>query len=712
MMCLLLLTMLLVKSSVAGQDTQICSDCHTKQCVSVGYAALNGVDKSVNPCDNFFKYACGGWMQQQFQTAERKVIKFTDTIEPLGATIDLLSQGFKDGDPDAVKKAKNLFKSCQNYVPGYENTISNIVTGLFGTWPLGCEQCDISPYDLERSLIETTRLGAHPLFTLSARINHLDYNLQAKNFKRYLHIDEPTHRLPVIVNTYHSSDNVRMENYVNIIIAAARNFVSINDEAAAREDAWQIVNVDKEIATRIYRPTSYRTFKTDKPTIASLNEDYGQLMNWTSYMYELASTRDTHLEKTTLDETIFIKSPNVLSSIIDYFLQLPNRTQVNYLAWRLVDSLHNAIIKPEDKQDNTLRFGASEDFDRAYRGEGCAWFVTQTLPLAVDRMLYAEYLPLDAIQKVNSMFQQLKYEFNAQLPSNSMFDEDLKRFIKEKIDSLTTVFANYFEAMDDTFLDSYYSSISINSTHEYIEPNFPHQVVMVKREAFNNIFWSTKIPAKVDYEQPYHVFSVQIFGQFHEIVLSFASMFHPWFMDQAPMVVNYAGAMYTLAYALLKSVDTHGMRFHTNGTEGRWLDWAVAHEYNGRYICFNDQYYNYYTPSGQRRKTLNDEEDFVYNVALKLAYKAYKNYTTTATTKRYNIGYSGFTNDQLFFVRAAQLMCIKEDEERIEENKFIFTSPPSEFRVIQPFMNSKDFAYAFKCRCGSPMNPLQKCKAW
>lgn len=40
---------------------------------------------------------------------------FSETkVINIGLTSELLSQGFKDGDPDAVKKAKNLFKSCQN----------------------------------------------------------------------------------------------------------------------------------------------------------------------------------------------------------------------------------------------------------------------------------------------------------------------------------------------------------------------------------------------------------------------------------------------------------------------------------------------------------------------------------------------------------------------------------------------------------------------
>lgn len=44
--------------------------------------------------------------------------------------------------------------------------------------------------------------------------------------------------------------------------------------------------------------------------------------------------------------------------------------------------------------------GTREEEDAAFRDEPCAWFVTQTLPLAVHRLLYAEYLKQETVQKV------------------------------------------------------------------------------------------------------------------------------------------------------------------------------------------------------------------------------------------------------------------------------------------------------------------------
>lgn len=37
--------------------------CTTKTCVTVASAILNAMDDSVRPCDDFYRFACGGWMK-------------------------------------------------------------------------------------------------------------------------------------------------------------------------------------------------------------------------------------------------------------------------------------------------------------------------------------------------------------------------------------------------------------------------------------------------------------------------------------------------------------------------------------------------------------------------------------------------------------------------------------------------------------------------
>ena len=82
-------------------------------------------------------------------------------------------------------------------------------------------------------------------------------------------------------------------------------------------------------------------------------------------------------------------------------------------------------------------------------------------------------------------------------------------------------------------------------------------------------------------------------------------------------------------------------------------------------------------------------------------------------------GLTHLTPQQLFFLSEASAWCYNGKEEWIRD----FFNPPEGWvpfnvhpfpyhRVLLPAMNSQDFAKAFQCKAGSPMNPVKKCVIW
>ena len=76
-------------------------------------------------------------------------------------------------------------------------------------------------------------------------------------------------------------------------------------------------------------------------------------------------------------------------------------------------------------------------------------------------------------------------------------------------------------------------------------------------------------------------------------------------------------------------------------------------------------------------------------------------------------GLTHFSNEQLFFLSQANTWC---------SNPKLFCAssewpdwslhPDFFYRIVIPAMNSPDFAKAFNCPVGSPMNPVKKCRLW
>lgn len=74
---------------------------------------------------------------------------------------------------------------------------------------------------------------------------------------------------------------------------------------------------------------------------------------------------------------------------------------------------------------------------------------------------------------------------------------------------------------------------------------------------------------------------------------------------------------------------------------------------------------------------------------------------------------SQFTQTQLYFLSKANTWCHHTINSEIKAGMYLPYGPALNYhRTVIPVMNSHDFAEAFNCPVGSPMNPVEKCQLW
>lgn len=101
------------------------SVCSTPDCVLAAASIIQGMNTSADPCDDFYEFANGGWIQSHPIPADRALVGTFTTVQDnnkkiLTKIIDSIPDSSKahtlDAEQDNLRKLKDTYLSCMNTV--------------------------------------------------------------------------------------------------------------------------------------------------------------------------------------------------------------------------------------------------------------------------------------------------------------------------------------------------------------------------------------------------------------------------------------------------------------------------------------------------------------------------------------------------------------------------------------------------------------------
>lgn len=179
-------------------------------------------------------------------------------------------------------------------------------------------------------------------------------------------------------------------------------------------------------------------------------------------------------------------------------------------------------------------------------------------------------------------------------------------------------------------------------------------------------------------------------------------------MDDAP---NYGNTGGTIGHELIHGFDDEGRRFDAQGNLRDWWTESDGREFERRAQCIVDQYAQYPVVDETRiNSKLTLGEDVADLAGLILAWDAWKG----ATQAQRLAPLDGFTSEQRFFIGFAQWTCENERDESKRVNAVTNPHSPGVWRINGVVVNMPEFAQAFACKPGQPMvKPAdQVCRIW
>jgi putative endopeptidase len=183
----------------------------------------------------------------------------------------------------------------------------------------------------------------------------------------------------------------------------------------------------------------------------------------------------------------------------------------------------------------------------------------------------------------------------------------------------------------------------------------------------------------------------------------------PFFDAKADDALNFGGIGAVIGHELTHGFDDQGRKFDGDGNLRDWWTKADGAEFQKRATCIADEYAAFTAaPDVKVNGLLTLGENTADNGGLRVAYMALMERLAGQTVERID----GFTPEQRLFLGYAQIWCQNSTEEGARVRALTDPHSPGRWRVNGVMQNMPEFQKAFACTRGQPMVRQSACSVW
>ena len=183
----------------------------------------------------------------------------------------------------------------------------------------------------------------------------------------------------------------------------------------------------------------------------------------------------------------------------------------------------------------------------------------------------------------------------------------------------------------------------------------------------------------------------------------------PLFSPDSDAAPNYGNTGATIGHELTHGFDDEGRQFDAQGNLRDWWTGQDAKEFQTRAACISDQYSQYVVVDDIKSNgKLTLGEDVADLGGLLLAYMAWKSDTAGQKLEPMD----GLTPEQRFFVGYGQSWCSNTRDETKRLRATVDPHSLDEFRTNGVVSDMPEFQQAFHCKPGSAMVRQNACRVW
>lgn len=654
------------------------------QCAAAGTGgfSVSALDRAVDPCTDFYRFACGSWLAQNPVPADQSTWgRFHELAERNRVILRGILE--KAAEPSAARTADeaklgDYYASCMD-----EKAAENL-----GYAPLKGYLADIAAIkDADGVSKEIVRLYADGISSFFRFGSTQDY----KDATRYIaEADQGGLGLPekdYYLRTDAASAEMRAKYAAHVRNLFALTGYSAEASSAAAVSVLRFeTGLAKVSMGKVDRRDPARTYH--KITVAELRALVPGL-DWDAFFAAAGAPVIKELNAASYD---YLKNAGAMLGTV------PVESWKTYLAWRVINSRASLLSKAFVDEDfdfygRTLR-GAKELRPRWKR---CADQADAGLGDLLGKGFVAAAFSPAAKTAAIEMVRNIEGAMSADITGQPWMAEKTKGLGQVKLSAIENKMGYPDKWRDYSGLAVVRSDWFGNNMRADVFDN-RRQLDKINRPA-DRTDWDMSAPTVNAYYDP---------GM---NTINFpAGILQPPFFDAAlDPAVNYGGIGGVIGHELTHGFDDQGRKFDAKGNMNDWWTEADGKEFEQKSECFVNEYSSFTVAGGlpvNGKLTLG--ENTADNGGLRLALMALNG----DLVKKPAEPIDGFSQTQRLFLGWAQVWCTNYTDASLRLQVQTDPHSPAETRVNGVVRNMPEFAAAYGCSKGKPMAPEAPCRLW
>jgi len=647
--------------------------------------SIENIDKSIDPCVDFYQYACGNWLKKAEIPADRSSwVSFVELDERNEAVLhDILEKASAD-DPsrDAItRKIGDFYSSCMD-----ENAVN-----AKGLDPLKPELNRIAAVKDKSELIGAVArvhlVSKNPLFNFYSASDLHNAGMVIA------YIDQGGLTLPD--RDYYVKDDAHMADIrKHLVEYVTQVFTLAGHSPRESADAAQTV---LRIETALAKISMDRTMRRDPHTRdhkMSRDEAVALAPNFelNRYFKDSGTPEFTELN---------VGNPEFFKQANDLVASESLENLKTYVSWHLLRGAAPWLSQPFVDADFKMQQALSGQKEIEPRWKRCVELTDDDLGEALGQKYVDLTFGAEGKQRMLKMVAALEKSLDEDIQGLDWMSPETKKQAKVKLDAIRNKIG-----YPDRWRD--YSSLTVargdlmGNALRGTEFESKRQIAKIGKPLDRNEWGMTPPTVNAYYSSSYN-----------EIVFPAGILQPPFFDKSMDDAVNFGGIGLVIGHELTHGFDDQGRKFDPQGNLRDWWTAQDGSEFEKRVSCIADEYSGFTVVDDLKlngRLTLG--ENTADNGGARIALRALEHMIADDATGKEGQAIDGYTPEQRFFLGFARVWCEKRRPEYARAQVTTNPHSPGRWRVDGVVQNMPEFQKAWGCKAGQPMVSANACHVW